>query len=254
MLTVQEFIRDKKTGYLRADIGVKVFHMHALEVAQHVLRADENATRYGKPQAQKEPERHVEGLRIGMELRPSPAEFQKYVDNTARVGRKWSSQIGDNGDIDIDRYINRDQLPFDEAVRVRRDKPARFILLDAGVNWHDREKSYMEERHKKIYAEVLQCEAENTPCKVIAALQCAFPESNYPYRWYLTVKDWTDPIFPGIWGAYSNNRSTNHFTNMIMMFLVGTHTSGNGRTCTFTADDFEGEDILAIPPFTYMTI
>ena len=217
MLTVQEFITNKKPGYLKPDEGVRVIHMHALEVAQHVLKADETQTTWKKDQARKAPERHIEGLRAGMEKRPDIAEFQRYLDNLAPVGRKWVTRNGDNGDIDVERYLDRDREPFDEPIRAKREKPARFIIFDVGVNWGDREEKFMEERHRKIYAEVLQCETENIPCKVIGALQVAFNESRESLRFYFTIKDWTDPIFPGIWGAYSDNKSTNHMTNMVMI-------------------------------------
>ena len=54
---------------------------------------------------------------------------------------------------------------------------------------------------------------------------------------YLVVKDYDDPIFPGIWSAFKSNRATNNFLNCFMDFIVGTHASGNGTAVTVDIGD-----------------
>lgn len=252
MITCKEFTNKRGLLAKRTDKNgeYRSVYLHAIDVVRHVLKADETETLYKAPNQRNKMSNNdfIEELRAGMEQRVDKADFIRIRDEKyADIGKKWTIHKGETGDIDVDRYIDRDELPFDEPFRTKREKPAMFIVFDTTVPYRDRYSNYMADRHREIYNLVLQCEAEQVPCKVVSVSHIGYPEGNL--RIHLTIKDWNDPIFPGIWGAYASNLTTNAFANMVSMFLVGTKRSTNGECMRFNIrEDYPYEDITLINP------
>ncbi len=96
----------------------------------------------------------------------------------------------------------------------------------------------------------MKYEGEDIPCRVICALGISIPEryGQDPLKIYSVIKDYSDPIFPGIWGAIRNNADTNSFVNVIMDFMVGTRCGGNGTPTEIRVkEDFpEDEEVIIL--------
>ena len=106
------------------------------------------------------------------------------------------------------------------------------------------------DQHKAVYMEALKAEAEGTPLRVIACRTSRIDELEDPYTVYIIVKDWTDPIFPNIWGALKTSETTNDFGNCFQDYITGSHSNTNGTPrVTFYENDFSpDEEIILINP------
>jgi hypothetical protein len=112
----------------------------------------------------------------------------------------------------------------------------------------------MVDRHKKVYSLALEAESRGIPCRVVAALLIKIPERRETFRLYVVVKDYSDPIFPQLWGGIKTNKSANAFWNSLTDYLVGTRETANGLAQRWNvARDFpEDEEIVLIDPkFAY---
>jgi len=236
---VEEYIQTK---------GNPIF-IHGLDAVKHILRGDYRQTAYKDPYPNPE---HLDALREAMEERPEPGNFNQILEDTYTPKQKRKRRRAKMGDLDIDLYIDQNgKDPFYETYRKPVPRPAITIFMDLNISYGMRSGTDMEERHSKIYSIVLKAEAERQPCRVIGAKCIEVPEfrRNNPIRYYIVIKDFSDPIFPGIWGAFKRNETTNDFTNCCSDYIIGTSAPGNGLNVRWNIlRDFPHDECQVINP------
>ena len=229
MLSVDEYLRIKPSN----------IWMHAIDAVMHILKGDLNRTAYGD----KHPTWDCwKDFRTEMEEHGVKKDsFQDIIKEKYRPVYKVKSFDSECGELDVDRYLDRNSRCFNEYERDMTHKPAVSLVIDASIPAMERGGTAMINRHKIIYSIAVECEAERRPCRVIAVGGIRISEVRQNMKMYLVVKDYDDPIFPGIWSAFKSNRATNNFLNCFMDFIVGTHDSGNGTAVTVDI----GEDMFS---------
>jgi hypothetical protein len=236
MLTPQEYI----------ERNPPVAWLHGLDVLEWVLRGDTKATIYKHHDPQPG---CLSDLRREIETHPAePGSFDEILEDVfhrASRSREIPSEIGD---LDIDRYLGGDPKCFDEVIRERFERPALTIVLDMCIPWRERDDPDMAPRHRKVYALALKAEAEGRPCRVVSVGAEKVPESQETIRFYVVIKDYNEPIYPGLWGGLKTNRSANDFLNCIMDYLHGTRDRANGTVCEWNVreDLPEDEEVIVI--------
>jgi len=238
MQTPQEYVEQKPL----------VMFVHALEAVEYCLQGGDTRTAYPSPNRAWT---FFYALKTAMERGAAepPEEFGEIEQQVFNPRKRTREVDSENGEINIDRYLNRERLCFDEPVKIPQDAPSVSIVLDMAIPWGERESQDMAARHKEVYRLALEAEANQIPCRVIAAVGMSIPERRDNLRCYLVVKDYDDPIFQGIWGALATNATTNDFVNVLMDFLIGTRADGNGRpTMIDVAQDIDDDEIILIQP------
>jgi hypothetical protein len=192
----------------------------------------------------------LEELRRELEKHGQKDDFDEIVDDTFFKKSRSKEIPSEIGDLDIDRYLEGDARCFDEVIRERVVKPALTVVMDMAIPWVDREDHYMVERHKKIYSLVVAAEAECQPCRVVASFAIKTDEQREVVRYYFIIKDYDEPIYPGLWGAFKTNRSTTCMVNAVMDFMNGTNSYGNGQLQRWDVrrDLPEDEEVVLINP------
>ena len=238
MITAQEYVKDRPTiGFL-----------HALDVLDYCLKDNpQNPSTYGHPN-----ESQDDGRRIDMrellkrEREIKDVEFSDLQDKIMAPKPKTTIVDSETGEIDVDRYLAGDRLCFDEPVKIPQDVSSMSLILDMSISWIERDLKDMIARHRETYRLALHAENNRIPCRVIAAVCIKIPERQVPLRLYLVVKDYDDPIFPGIWGAFETNATTNDFLNIVLDYLVGTRAKGNGKIYRMNVDGEIDDDTVIV--------
>ena len=57
-----------------------------------------------------------------------------------------------------------------------------------------------------------------------------------PLNVHVVVKDYAEPIFPTLWGAFTDNATCNDMLNIVAETVVGTGRTANGCCVRFKAD------------------
>jgi hypothetical protein len=239
MLTPQDYIREKP----------ELIWMHGLDALKHCLKGDISQTAY----KDKKPQAHHLGLlkeELGIH-KNWDATFEEVKETTFIRDFEIVETPSDVGELDIDAYINHDELLFEECIKVEQEdsSEAITIIMDMGIAGSERDGSEMVERHKKTYELCLKAEADDVPIRVIGAAKLLSDRPKKVIKIYLVIKDYEDPIFPAIWGAFKTNKSTNDFMNVFMDYMVGIHDSGNGAPVDLrVTDDIWEDEIILINP------
>lgn len=163
--------------------------------------------------------------------------------------KKHREVISDIGELNIDRYLANERNCFDEVRTLPAERSAKTIILDAGIAAGERDGREIAERHRKIYAMAAAAEGNNEPLRVIAVFCMKTDEFPVDIRFFIIIKDYDDPIFPGIWSAFKDNESANDLLNCFMRFVVGTIRTNNGYpiNCPISKKDFgEDEEVILI--------
>jgi hypothetical protein len=182
---------------------------------------------------------------------PAPSGYLAEIDQIADLGKRWERLDSDHGEIDVDRYIDRHDRPFDEYRRIKRRKPALDIVMDMGIPWSERGTPQMAERHAKIYQLALAAEAESQPCRIMAVVSLWCSPEQGDIELILILKDYHEPIFPSLWGGLKDSTTGNDFLNVVVDYLIGTASVSNGTLRQFTLSrekDFAGGEVVAIKP------
>ncbi len=228
METVEEFVRQGRAGRVPKDIW-----LHGLDCLSYILKADRMSPIFNVGRLN--PYVHFRD-----ELIPCLDEWKAedilpgIVEESFRPERKIRYRKSDTGELDIARYVGGDDCPFDEAARLPVEGSALSILLDGQVSYADRGLKDMAPRHAKIYRLALQAEAEGRPCRVVAVERANLVEWG-KVAINVVIKDWEEPVFRGIWGAFQSNRTANCFLNCFYTFIVGTSSHANGDCLPFNA-------------------
>lgn len=173
------------------------------------------------------------------------ADFESILEQAAESPRRRSrSRISEDGDdFDVDAYIDalgsgRRDVWVEDVVRMERRADAVEIVFDAAVPWSRRNADWMRRRQAEAYKLALQCEQDGAPCRVVAAFSLRFRGDELggrPLNVHVVVKDYAEPIFPTLWGAFTANATCNDMLNIFAETVVGTGHGGNGDCAKFKA-------------------
>ena len=242
MLTPERFV----------DMGAdapNIVWLNGLELLAHCLVGDYKKSLY---KDQWPTRTCLDGLREELEKHTDGNEdFHQVSENVYWEDYRRRHTRADSGDLNIGRYVNGDENCFDETIKEMEDEcqDAVSVILDMNIAYEDRQSNEMVQRHKKIYEIVLKCEAEQIPCRVTACFSIEIPERENDFTFYIVIKNYDDPIFPGIWGAFKSNVSTNDFINVIMDFLIGTESGRNGLCKHMSVrEEIQDDKIIVIDP------
>lgn len=213
------------------DRAPEEIHVHGLDLLNHCLQGDTEKTWYKDRDPQK---RMMYELQEEMEKHAQNDELNKVLEDKLTQKDKWIRFDSIDGELDVDRFIenqnngNFDIPMFDEYRKEKRPKPAMTLILDCAIPYMERSRPDMAKRHREVYTLAVQAFMEGRPCRVIAVFAVRYREDTKARRIFITIKDFNEPIFSGMWGAFKSNRATNSFLNVIMDYFIGTHSSGNG--------------------------
>lgn len=209
--------------------------IHNLNLLEHVLKADPKQTAY-----------KGNTTPYWAAHRAFTEEMEKAVPlgNYRKIEEGFNKRLttveipSDQGALNVDRYLGGDLLCFDEPVKRFKPRLSRTIIFDFGKNECESGGNDCQKRYETVYKQVLECEEQGTPCRVIGAEGHRFSEiSPNILRVYIIVKDYNDPIFPAIWACIKTNRASWALGNVIADFLVGTKDVGNGSAVHFSIGD-----------------
>ena len=245
-MTCREYIDNHRQGN---EIGT--YWVHGIDMLEHVLKGNFQDTIYnnGTDRAN-----HLYEMTQAMGNRGEYEGFDEVIENAYAPKRQWRSRMDNEGDLVIDAYLNRDDRMFETWEKEISSANAVSVLLDMAIAWGERDDDDMIARHRKCYEIASKCEGAQIPCRVIGCMALAIDEYGNGRRKainvFVTIKDYLDPIFPGIWGAFETNNSTNRLVNVLAVYLLGTGTGGNGNLETLKVTDYftDDEDIHAIDP------
>jgi hypothetical protein len=227
--------------------------LHGLDVLGVVLRADaKGCSRPRGGENQPRDKEHLEDLRDAIDQYQRDARLDQAVADCFSRPRRRSRTIlaQDGDDISVEGYIEGDvRRLFERPVREEaRRKAAVSIVIDGNCSAADRHLNYMESRQAQAYALVMQCERDGRPCRVVVR-----KESQYSDRpelgmvsWHFVAKDWDEPMFPALWGAFKNNPTTNDFWNCICAFIVGGAPDGNGHVRNYNLDSLPADEEIIV--------
>jgi hypothetical protein len=205
-------------------------HVHGLDILQHILKGDTDDTFY---KAKNDHKKYLFELQEELAKHSDPEELNKVLADNMSKKDKWTRYDSTEGDLDVQRFINNkgngDIGPvFDDYQKIRKPKPAMTLILDCAIPHSERSLNEMKERHREVFTMAVQAFQEGRPCRIIALWCCDYEEEHVHRKFFVTIKDFNDPIFSGIWGAFKTNRSTNSFLNVMMDYFIGSEDSGNG--------------------------
>lgn len=235
MLTAQQYIDLKPTA----------LWIHNLDLLEHVLKADPKATAY---KGEFPPSMQAHRIFVEEIEKASPKGIYRHIEEGFNRRNATVEVPSTQGSLNIDRYLAKDELCFDEPVKRFKPRLSRTIIFDAGKNQHERYGKDCEIRHEKVYAQAVRCEENGEPCRVVAAVCHRYSEVLQKY--YIVVKDYNDPIFPAIWACIKTNTASWALNNALADFMAGTNDSDNGSSKDFRiGDDIPPEeDVQIIDP------
>lgn len=156
----------------------------------------------------------------------------------------------DGDDVDVDAYASQLDEPRPKCFNVRVAsrkvrKSALTLVADFAIPYGHRTATYTQKIHKEAYQIALQAEMEGRPCRVVL-----FSPVNYPelpdYRGIYVVKDWHEPIFPALWGAFQSNLIGNSALNVLSEIIIGTRCRGNGTPNVKNVPLQHGEEMVIV--------
>jgi hypothetical protein len=196
-------------------------------------------------------EEHKKDLKEEMKKGTHDAEDLNVQAECFERKRTHRELDSDSGTFDVERYLDGDERPFMDVFTQEVNKTSKTILIEMGASWGERHnEETFRKRHQAAYAEVLKAEATGTPIRVVGCYSASYHEFKVPRKYYAIVKDYTDPIFPEIWGCLRSGTTANDMANLISFTVIGTKSGSNGSPVSFDVDvDFpEDEDLILIDP------
>jgi hypothetical protein len=240
MITAREYVIYKP----------KTFFIHAVELLRHVLKGDHRQTAYVGKGKNFKSTHHLRDLMEYMEehKKESNADFKRLQKESYRRKKAWRDIDAETGDIQIDRYLNNERKMYTDQQSTIKKKRALSLIFDIGTNANERGDSFVNKRYEKIYKLTFQAMADRRPCRVIAVDGHGITEiRGRPLAMYMVIKDYRDPIFPGIWGALKGNAQANTLLNCIAEYFIGTEDYGNGHSTTvYINSDIRHDEIQLI--------
>ena len=178
-----------------------------------------------------------------MEKHSDPDELNKVLEDNLTKKDKWVRYDSTEGDLDVERFLSEDKTGaigpvFDDYQKTKRPKPAMTIIMDVAIPHRERSLPDMTKRHKEVFTIATQAFMEGRPCRIIALWSVDYDDVAMARKFFITIKDFNEPIFSGIWGAFKNNKSTNNFLNVMMDYFVGAYDYCNGRPSTLHVSEY----------------
>lgn len=240
-MTPDEYVKAGKESWLKNPVA----WVHGLDLMEHILQADPKQVTM-ETDLNDINHRQIETMRDSMSERSEKheEEFKQLTENSYMPKKRYTTQKSDSGEFCLDSFLNGEEQVFEDPVKILSQGRAVTILYDVGVTWYERSQNFMEERHKKVYTITAEMMSVNRPVRVIAVLGeecCDIPK---PSVIFAVIKEFSDPIFPGIWGCFTNNKSTNAWVNCVQDYFVGTEDIGNGRPCIVNCRQYFPDDEL----------
>lgn len=219
MLTPAEYLKDKFPEN-------NTLWLSGIDIIRHCLKKDTDQTFFKDPR----PDQNcwTKFSEAMQERAQSKDNFLEIYDNSYQPKPKPLTIADDSGILDVSAYIAKEELCFESEISYIDNMAAVSVIIDMFIPFRDRDESYMITRHQQVYDLIVQCDSENRPIQVIAALSLEIPELSTPFKCFIVIKDYSDHIFPTIWGCLKNNRTSNSFVNVIMDYFIGTHDTANG--------------------------
>jgi len=228
------------------DEAPKKAFLYMPELLDHLLKARTDDSLYKCPF---DGEIFRQELREAMKTRTLDHKDLDAELDTFETHRRHREKDADTGNIDVERYIDGDPRPFVDVFTETTPKPSKTILLDIAISAFERHQNEaMRNRHRHVYHEAIKAESEGSPLRVIGVFSINIPERPEALTLYIIIKDYSDPIFPELWGTVKTNQTANSAINVIMDYLIGTSSDFNGfLTTTDTTGDFpEDEELIII--------
>ncbi len=222
MLTPKEYIAN----------GIPDNHeiwLNGLDIITHCLQKDTSKTFF-----KNRPSSHTwDNWQQAMSDRAQADDnFQDIYDNAYQPKQEPRTMQSESGDFVIDYYLDKEELMFEEHEDQYMQGDAVSVVIDICLPYMDRDKSYMIKRHQDVYDIIAQCDSDNRPIQVVGAFEIGVPELKKHLKIFVMIKDYTDSIFPSIWGTLKTNESTNDFLNVMMDYFIGTRSGTNGKCKT----------------------
>jgi len=160
-------------------------------------------------------------------------EEDNFVDIIQKTNqaRQVVEHMADTGSLNIDAYLNKEKLVFEDPEFVRRPSYAIEMIIPVAVAWSQRILHWVELSHKISYTITSYARANKIPTRVWLTTASNFPETikdkhrDRTFRILMLLKDYSDPIYPGMWSIFSNNKNANSLCCLIADRLVGTNLS-----------------------------
>jgi len=261
---VEDYIKNRKE-ILKQPLPLN-FWFNGFDILNHVLKSDPSKTLFNnlrKDRVERYKEMAIELAEHIEKYKIKDAEYQEIEEEAVVYKPKKVTRYDTRGDFDAEAYLDEmdetEPRCFITEETEYKDQPALDIIMDSAVYWSQRNETFMEKRHGDIYKIALKAQEEERPCRVIAwDVGKDYPELNgkkiekkgwmpkpvHQVATFTIIKDYEDSIFPGIWGAFSKNWSTNTFNILISAFFLGTSHSNMGLVPEFNlTDEFEGNTI-----------
>ena len=236
--------------YITRGIPAKVW-FYMPEVIDHIMTHTMKDSAFGGNGRTERVKYHQEVLREEMAKGThDAADLDKAAESFERK-KTHRERDSDSGTFDVERYLNGDETPFTDVFTETSAKTSETIIMEMGANCEDRhDTETYRKRHRKAYAEMLRAESLGIPVRVIACMSHTYSEFETARIHYIILKDYTDPIFPEIWGCLRSGATANSASNLVSYTMVGPHDIGNGHQAHFNIDeDFrEDEDLVMIDP------
>jgi len=242
MITPQEYV-DRFGRNMPKEMWV-----HGLDLLQHCMQGDISKTFFKDRNDHKEMLWEVQS-ELEKHSQVEKENLNKVLEDGLRSQNKWRKFDDFSGDLEIDRYLadkSGNSPLFNNYKKDKKFKPAMNILLDMEIPYCERGGPEMIKRHKEIYELTVQAWNEGRPCRVIACGRFEISEQPKYITLFVVLKDFSEPIFSGIWGAFKTNSSTNSFLNVAMDYWIGTSHWGNGCSMDMRASEYFQENEVKI--------
>ncbi len=213
------------------------FWVHGLAMVSHLLQGRKARRAWDGRYKDSTDHVHARDGSFHGGAREERRRFNATVEATFKKKPRFTQRRGFEGDFDVDGWLERGGLElkpdapqdfFMESVKEPRDDMSTLtIVLDASVPYDHRGDGTMQERHRQSYQLALRAEGDGRPCRVVTFSRQNYPEMD-PLNWLTIVKDFDDPIFPGIWGVFATSIAANAVLNVAANAMFGTKCSGNG--------------------------
>lgn len=169
-----------------------------------------------------------------------------------RKRNKYRTSV-DGDDLDVDSYIETfgESSPkiWDEPFQVECERrQAVNVYFECSVPWMARDQTYIANRQHLAYNVALNCEQDGVPCRIVACYGLKVREVQQPIVFYVVIKDFDEPIYPQLWGAFLNNATTNTTINFLAEMVIGTGQDGNGVVVPFVVQSNDNEEFQVLDP------
>ncbi len=214
---------------------------HGLDVLAHVLKGMGAATAWGNTgdfEKTRTLRVHVEPMSEALKNPPTyDKNFDNLVDTTFKKIKRYKTiRTDEGGDFDVELWMERGGFDNDgrkdfyleevKQISTGMSRPLT-VVMDGSIACSEVDNpEIMKDRHDQAYGMTLKAEAEGRPCRVIAIERTEYDEKTVTM--ITTIKDFDDPIFPGIWGAFQDSKIANALGCAESVFLFGTRSDNLG--------------------------